>query len=162
MKGYLGFFWNPKLHKNPYKARFITGARNSSTKQLSVYLNRTLAVLKARFSCYCKSIYERTGINYDWSIDNSIQFIEHINNLDLHNLQVYDFNTLYTNLDLGVIETLVNEMIDIIINKSFNKYVCVERYGDRGFFSKKPYNGFPLLFVLSLFIFIYFYNFIIF
>ena len=26
-------FWNPKLHKNPYKARFIAGARNSSTKQ---------------------------------------------------------------------------------------------------------------------------------
>ena len=37
-------FWNPKLHKNPYKARFIAGARNSSTKQLSVYLNRALAV----------------------------------------------------------------------------------------------------------------------
>ena len=135
-------FWNPKLHKNPYKARFIVGARNSSTKQLSVYLNRALAVLKARFSCYCKSIYERTGINCDWSIDNSIQFIEHINNLDLYNLQVYDFTTLYTNLDLGVIETLVNEMIDLIFNKSFNKYLCVERFGDRGFFSKKSYNGF--------------------
>ena len=25
-------FWNPKLHKNPYKARFIAAARNSSTK----------------------------------------------------------------------------------------------------------------------------------
>ena len=135
-------FWNPKLHKNPYKARFIAGARNSSTKQLSVYLNRALAVLKARFSCYCKSIYERTGINCDWSIDNSIQFIEHINNLDLYNLQVYHFTTLYTNLDLGVIETLVNEMIDLIFNKSFNKYLCVERFGDRGFFSKKSYNGF--------------------
>ena len=49
---------------------------------------------------------------------------------------------LYTNLDLGVIETLVNEMIDLIFNKSFNKYLCVERFGDRGFFSKKSYNGF--------------------
>ena len=133
---------NPKLHKNPYKARFIAGARNSSIKQLSVYLNRALAVLKARFSCYCKSIYERTGINCDWSIDNSIQFIEHINNLDLYNLQLYDFTTLYLNLDLGVIETLVNEMIDSIFNKSFNKYLCVEQIGDRGFFSKKSYNGF--------------------
>ena len=27
-------------------------------------------------------------------------------------------------------------------NKSFNKYLCVERFGDRGFLSKKPYNGF--------------------
>ena len=138
-------FWNPKLHKNPYKSRFIAGARNSSTKQLSVYLNRALAVLKARFSCYCKSIYERTGINCDWSINNSIQFIEHINNLDQYNLQVYDFTTLYTNLDLGVIETLVNEMIDLIFNKSFNKYLCVERFGDRGFFSKKSYNRFLCL-----------------
>ena len=101
-------------------------------------------MLKARFSCYCKSSYERTGINCDWSIDNSIQFIfiEHIKNLDLYNLQVYDFTTLYTNLDLGVIETLVNEMIDLIFNKSFNKYLCVERFGHRGFFSKKSYNGF--------------------
>ena len=42
---------------------------------------------------------------------------------------------LYTqNFDLGVIETLVNEMIDLISNKSFNKYLCVERFGERGSF----------------------------
>ena len=33
-------------------------------------------------------------------------------------------------------------MIDLIFNKSFNKYLCVERFGDREFFSKKSYNGF--------------------
>ena len=33
-------------------------------------------------------------------------------------------------------------MIDLIFNKSFNKYLFVEGFVDRGFFSKKSYNGF--------------------
>ena len=33
-------FWNPKLHKYPYKARFIAGASNCTTKQLSIIINK--------------------------------------------------------------------------------------------------------------------------
>ena len=37
-------FWIPKLHKNPYKYRFIAGARQCSSKQLSVTVNSGLQV----------------------------------------------------------------------------------------------------------------------
>ena len=38
-------FWNPKLHKTPYKARFIAGATLSTTKPLSRLLTKALQVL---------------------------------------------------------------------------------------------------------------------
>ena len=76
-------FWNPKLHKNPYKPRFIAGARNSVTKELEVLLNKGLQVLKDHFSSYCASIFRRTGLNFDWSIKSSTEFLSKINCLDL-------------------------------------------------------------------------------
>ena len=39
-------FWIPKLHKNLYKYRFITGARQCSTKQLSIIVNSSLQVIR--------------------------------------------------------------------------------------------------------------------
>ena len=50
-------FWIPKLHKNPYKSRFIAGASKCTTKQISVVVNKALKDLKEYFSKYCNSIY---------------------------------------------------------------------------------------------------------
>ena len=38
-------FWIPNLHKNQYKYWFIAGARQCSTKQLSVIVNSGLQVV---------------------------------------------------------------------------------------------------------------------
>ena len=135
-------FWNPKLHKNPYKARFIAGASNCTTKQLSILVNLALKVLRKYFSKYCTTIYRNTGIDCDWSINNSAQFLKKLNRLpNVFNLQVYDFTTLYTNLELEVVQHLLNEIIDIIFN-TFNKYICVSQYKNNCFFAKKQYNGY--------------------
>ena len=45
-------FLIPKLHKNPYKYRFIMGARQCSTKQLSVIVNSGLQVVREQFNKY--------------------------------------------------------------------------------------------------------------
>ena len=134
-------FWNPKLHKTPYKARFIAGARHCTTKQLSVFINKALKVLKNYFSRYCLAVYNNCGINCDWSINSSAQFLDKIQHLDTYNMQVYDFTTLYTNLNLGVVEKLIFEMIDLIFNNT-NKYICISKYDDKCFFAKKKYNGY--------------------
>ena len=42
-------FWLPKLHKNPYKFRFIAGARNCTTKKLSKLLNLGLSCVRDNF-----------------------------------------------------------------------------------------------------------------
>src|SRR5699024_5218860 len=50
----------PKMHKDPIKARFITGAYNSSLKALSIELQLVLKHIKSHFQRYCKVIKERT------------------------------------------------------------------------------------------------------
>ena len=134
-------FWNPKLQETPCKTRFIAGARHCTTKQLSVLVNKALKILKNYFSKYCLAIYNNCGINCDWSINSSAQFLDKIQHLDTYNMQVYDFTTLYTNLNLGVVEELINEMIDLIFN-NVNKYICISKYDDKCFFAKKQYNGY--------------------
>ena len=48
-KKLLSIFWNPKLHKSPYKARFIPVVTNCTTKHLSKLLAKDLKVLLANF-----------------------------------------------------------------------------------------------------------------
>ena len=134
-------FWNPKLHKTPYKARFIAGASNCTTKQLSVYVNKALKVVREYFSRYCSTVYKNSGVNCNWSINSSAQFMQKLQSIDVFNIQVYDFTTLYTNLDLGVVEKLLSEMIDLLFSNT-NKYICISKFEDKSFFSKKVYNNY--------------------
>lgn len=134
-------FWNPKLHKTPYKARFIAGASNCTTKQLSVYVNKALKVVRESFSKYCNAVYINSGVNCNWSINSSTQFIQKLQSIDVFNIQVYDFTTLYTNLDLGVVEKLLSELVDLLFSNT-NKYICISKYEDKSFFSKKVYNNY--------------------
>ena len=52
-------YWLPKLHKRPYKARFIANSSSCTTTPT------------ANFMPYYDTVYERDGINYFWSIKNS-------------------------------------------------------------------------------------------
>ena len=132
-------FWNPKLHKTPYKARFIAGARRCVTKGLAIKINKGLQVLKASFVRYCRTIYQRTGFNFNWSIDSSLQFLDRIKSLEIWSLQVFDFTTLYTNLDLQDVEKSLFGLCDLLFS-SKNKFICINFC--KAFFSKKKYNGF--------------------
>ena len=73
-------FWIPKLHKNPFKFRFIAGARNCTTKPLAVIVNLGLKVIKENFRKYCDAIFCNSGYNYFWSISSTLEFIHKINN----------------------------------------------------------------------------------
>ena len=52
-------YWIPKLHKRPYKARFI--ANSSSTTGISKLLTTCLPAIKAKVIKYCETVYERSG-----------------------------------------------------------------------------------------------------
>ena len=134
-------FWNPKLHKNPYKARFIAGAKKCATKPLNILVNSSLKLLRKYFKKYCQTISNNCGINFFWSIDSSNEFLETLRTTDVHNLQIYDFTTLYTKLDLCEVDIMISEVIDLIFS-SRNKYICICKYNyDQCFFSKKEYNN---------------------
>ena len=56
-------YWLPKLHKRPYKARFIANS-SSCTTVLSKLLTSCLTAVKKHWIRYYDTGYERDGINY--------------------------------------------------------------------------------------------------
>ena len=133
-------FWIPKLHKNPYKFRFIAGARHCTTKTLSINVNRGLKVVRDNFHIYCESIKKNTGYRYFWSVASTQEFLNNISNVNVHSMQVYDFSTLYTNLEHNDIRNNIFSILDLVFNSSNRKYLCVGY--DRSFFAKSQYKNF--------------------
>ena len=64
-------YWLPKLHKRPYKARFIANSSSCTTTELSKLLTSCLTAIKKHLIKYCEKVYERSGIHFFWSIKNS-------------------------------------------------------------------------------------------
>ena len=59
-------YWIPKLHKTPYKERYIAGSSTCSTKELSIHLTKILSAVKEGQQKYCETVYWRSGINQMW------------------------------------------------------------------------------------------------
>jgi hypothetical protein len=55
--------WIPKLHKTPYKERYIAGSSTCSTKELSIHLTKILSAVKEGQQKYC-----RWGTPAYWSL----------------------------------------------------------------------------------------------
>ena len=63
--------WIPKLHKKPYKARFIAGFSSCTTTRLSKLITSCLKLYKSHCISNCKTIYDRTSVNAMWIINSS-------------------------------------------------------------------------------------------
>ena len=72
----------PKLHKDPYKQRFIAGS-SCSTKPLSKILTSILTAVKEGLKKYCDVIYSHSGIVQMWILKNSKELFD---NLQSHSL----------------------------------------------------------------------------
>ena len=68
-------YWTSKQHKNPFKFRFIAGASHCYNKTISVEVSLALKCIKSHLKNYCAVIKKRTGLNFFWSIDNSVEFL---------------------------------------------------------------------------------------
>ena len=64
-------YWLHKLHKRPYKARFIANSNSYTTTELSKLLTSCLTAIKAKVIKYCETVYERSGENMYLPIKNS-------------------------------------------------------------------------------------------
>ena len=71
-------YWIPKMHKNPYKHRFIAGSARSSTKPLSILLTKLLTHIKQGLQKYCETAYSRSGVNQMWILKNSKELLGHL------------------------------------------------------------------------------------
>ena len=84
-------YWIPKLHKDPYKQRFIAGSSSCSTKPLSKLLTSILTTIKDGLQKYCDIVYSRSGINQMWILKNSKQLLN-----NLHSNSITSVNSIKT------------------------------------------------------------------
>ena len=68
-------YWLPKLHKRPYKARFIANFSSCTTTALSQSLNSCLTAIKAQVIKYCETVYERSGKHMFWPIKKLAKYL---------------------------------------------------------------------------------------
>ena len=117
----------PKLHKTPYKFRFIAGARHSSMKSLSVLLSKVLKHFRQHFRNYCKTTGSLRGLNLYWSVDNSkqvINLLEKVNN-SIDFICSGDFSTLYTKLPHDSVKRQLFWLCDLLFRNTGKQYICV-------------------------------------
>ena len=54
-------YWLPKLHKRPYKARFIANSSSCTTTELSKLLTSCLTAIKSHVIRYFETVYETSN-----------------------------------------------------------------------------------------------------
>ena len=91
-------YWLPKLHKKPYKERFIANTSSCTTTELPKLLTSCLTAVKNHVIRYCEKVYEGSGKKLFWSIKNSGEVLNKLKSRGFRatSLSTYDFSTLYT------------------------------------------------------------------
>ena len=117
-------YWLPKLHKRPYKARFIANSSSCSTTELSKLLTSCLTAIKSHVIRYCETVYETSNKNWFWSIKNSGEVLNKLKcrGFRATSLSTYDFSTLYTTLPHNLIKEKLLDLIEWTIKRAFKNY----------------------------------------
>ena len=138
-------YWTSKQHKNPYKFRFIAGASHSTNKTVSKEVSLALKCIKTQFKNYCGIIKKRTGLNFFWSIDNSVEFLHKLSHLKLaDSFRTFDFSTLYTGLPLDNVYESLEKLIIKMFKHSGSNILLVNADREKAFWSRNvsKYSGY--------------------
>ena len=120
-------YWTPKLHKIPFKHRFIAGSSKCTTKDLSSLLTKVLTTVKDGLIRYNNDETSRNAVNSMWIVKNSTSLLSSLDQLDVHtatSVQTYDFSTLYT----SILHNLLKSRITAFIHNSFKRRNGSNRY----------------------------------
>ena len=134
-------YWLPKLHKRPYKARFIANSSSFMTTVLSKLLTSCLTAVKKHWIRYYDTVYKRDGINYFWSIKNSNDVLNKFKskNFQASKLSIYDFSTLYTTLPHHLIKDKLIDLINRMFIRENTQYLACNE--ECAFFTSDVYNN---------------------
>ena len=141
-------YWLPKLHKRPYKARFIADSSYCTTTELSNLLTSCLTAIKANVIKYCETVYERSGKNIFWPIRDTGEVLSKLKDIGYQatNLSSYDFSTLYT----ALLHSLMKENFLIRLSgpsiKKKVSYTLLVMIRKRFSLQQTLYRGYHLLF----------------
>ena len=131
-------YWIPKLHKSPYKARFIANSASCTTTNLSVLLTSCLTKIKEHVERYCDKTFQNSGINLFWSIKNSSEILDKLHsrrNL-ASSISTYDFSTLYTTLPHNLIKDKLSKLIEKTFAREKKPFLACNAL--RAFFTDEP------------------------
>ena len=99
-------YWTPKLHKTPYKYRFIASGKKFILKETCQLLTKVLQAVQTFWQQYCNAIERNSGIKCFWVLKDSIDLLKWLKNPDkpvhLESVETYDFSTLYTSFPHSV------------------------------------------------------------
>ena len=117
--------WLPKLHKRPYKARFIANSSSCITTELSKLLTSCLTAFKN----HCEKVYERSGKNLFWSIKNSGEVLNKLKSRGFRatSLSTYDFSTLYTTLPHNLIKEKLINLTEWTFKREGSPYIACNK-----------------------------------
>ena len=107
-------YWIPKLHKNPYKQRYIAGSAKCSTKALSNLLTNLLTTTKEGLQKYCETTYSRNGGNQMWILKNAKDLLSNLSSPSLsevNSINTYDFSAPYTKIHHDDLKTRLKDLI---------------------------------------------------
>ena len=137
-------YWLPKLHKRPYKARFIANSSSCTTTVLSKLLTSCLTAVKNHWIRYYDTVYKRDGINYFWSIKNSNDVLNKFKskNVQASKLSTYVFSTLYTTLPYHLIKDKLIDLINRTFIRENTQYLACNK--EWAFFTSDVYNNHTL------------------
>ena len=90
-------YWLPKVHKRPYKSRFIANSSSCTTTVLSKLLTSCHTAVEKHLIRYYDTVYERDGNNYFGQLNIPIKFSINLNLKTLRPLNCLQwfFNTVY-------------------------------------------------------------------
>ena len=133
------FYGIPKMHKVIPKLRFIAASCQSPLKPLDITVTRCLDVIY-KFMCrYCKGIYNYTGTNRMWILDNSLQLktklMELNDTMTAHCISTWDFSTLYTTIPHVLLKEKMSSLVDFAFGKEKKTYIAANK--DRAFWTNK-------------------------
>lgn len=117
----------PKMHKDPLKFRFITGAFSSSLKPASICLQKILTFLRNHYKNYIQCVAARNkryGKPY-WAICNTTEVTATLNKTSFINKKIFcaDFASLFTNLPHKAVIQSLYKVIDTCFKNAGKQFI---------------------------------------
>ena len=123
-------YWIPILHKTPYRARFIASSSSCTTTRLSKLITGSLKLVRSHCTAYCKTIWERTGVNCMWIINNSLDVIPALEEkqLSLNHVSTWKFSTLYTYLPHTQLKKQFHDLLQRVFNTKGKSFIATNNF----------------------------------
>ena len=133
-------YWTPKLHKSPYKHRFIAGSSKCTTKDLSCLLTKLLSTIKEGLVRYCNTKTSSNSVNDTWILNNSTSFLSLPDHFDIHtatSVQTFDSSTLYTSIPHDLLKCRISNLAHNAFRKKDGsvRYIHIRVTRAKGYFS---------------------------